>query len=56
MHASESTHKQGEGLLVLGNLVFGQRIGLYANAKVFVSEGGQIPGSLAPQSGGMFES
>jgi hypothetical protein len=37
MNASERTHKQGEGLLVLGDLLFGQRIGLYANAKVFVS-------------------
>lgn len=34
IHASEGTHKQGEGLLVLGDLLFGQRIGLYAGAKV----------------------
>lgn len=38
MDASESTHKQGEGLLVLGDLLFGQRIGLYADAKVLVSQ------------------
>jgi hypothetical protein len=38
MDALESTHKQGEGLLVLGDLLFGQRIGLYADTKVLVSQ------------------
>lgn len=41
MDALKSTHKQGEGLLVLGDLLFGKRIGLYADAKILVSQ--QVP-------------
>lgn len=55
MHASRSTHKQGEGLLVLGNLLFGQRIGLYAGAKVLSVKQSQMPESL-PRKAGLFES
>lgn len=55
MHASRSTHKQGECLLVLGDLLFGQRIGLYAGAKLLSVKQSQMPGSL-PRKAGLFES
>lgn len=55
MHASRSTHKQGKGLLVLGDLLFGQRIGLYAGAKVLSVKQSRMPESL-PRKAGLFES
>lgn len=55
MHASESTYKQGEGLLVLGNLLFGQRIGLYAEYKgTRQPKRPKYPGSL-PRKEGAFK-
>lgn len=55
MDASRSTHKQGEGLLILGDLLFGQRIGLYAGTKVLSVKQSQMPESL-PRKAGLFES
>lgn len=55
MDASRSTHKQGEGLLVLGDLLFGQRIGLHAGTKVLSVKQSQMPESL-PRKAGLFES
>ena len=51
MHASRSTHKQGECLLVLGDLLFGQRIGLYAGAKLLSVKAVPNARIAAPQSG-----